>query len=61
MPFTPALTGMPLTAAPYFFLEQTYDTQVASELLAAHGVGCPPFDSYVKTLIDFVAEHPKLT
>ena len=60
MPFTPALTGMPLTAAPYFFLEQIYDTQVASELLAARGVACPPYDSYVKTLIDFVAEHPKL-
>ncbi|MDT7603276.1 MAG: hypothetical protein QOF61_1273 [Acidobacteriota bacterium] len=54
------LTGLPRVGAPYFFLKQTYDTARASELLAPHGISCPPFPSYVNTLIDFVEKHPQL-
>ena len=60
LPFSPALTGLPHSGVPYFFLEQTYDTARAQELLAPHGVHCPPFSSYVHALVDFVARHPKL-
>jgi thioester reductase-like protein len=54
------LTGLPRVGAPYFFVKQTYDTSRARELLAPHGINCPPFSSYVNALIDFVEKHPKL-
>lgn len=60
LPFSPPLSGLPHAAVPYFFVAQTYDTSVAAELLAAHGIACPPFASYVKNLIAFVRENPKL-
>ena len=60
LPFSPRLTGLPHSGVPYFFLEQTYDTTRARELLAPHNVRCPPFSSYVRALVDFVERHPKL-
>ena len=60
LPFTPRLTGLPHSSAPYFFLEQTYDTQQAAALLAPHGIACPRFSSYVDKLVSFVQEHPTL-
>ena len=60
LPFSPALTGLPHCAVPYFFLEQIHDGTLARELLEPHGIRCPKFPDYVKALIDFVAEHPKL-
>jgi nucleoside-diphosphate-sugar epimerase len=59
-PVSPAITGLPSYGVPYFFLSQTYDTSVADELLAPHGVECPNFADYVGNLIDFVEKHPKL-
>jgi nucleoside-diphosphate-sugar epimerase len=60
LPFSPALTGLPHSAVPYFFLEQTHDSTRARELLEPHGIRCPRFPDYVGALINFVAEHPKL-
>ena len=60
LPVAEPLTGMPRVAVPYFFIEQTYDTARAEELLAPHDIHCPPFPSYVGALVDYVAEHPKL-
>jgi nucleoside-diphosphate-sugar epimerase len=60
LPFSPALTGLPLFGVPYFFIKQDYDTAAADELLAAHGIRCPSFESYVRTLCDFVDAHPGL-
>lgn len=60
LPFSPTLTGLPHAGVPYFFLDQTYDTTRAQELLEPRGVRCPPFPSYVNALIDFVERHPKL-
>jgi nucleoside-diphosphate-sugar epimerase len=60
LPFSPALTGLPHSAVPYFFLEQTHDSTRARELLEPHGITCPRFPDYVGALIGFVAEHPKL-
>lgn len=60
LPFSPALTGLPHYGVPYFFIEQTYDTAQADELLAAHGVKCPRFGDYARNLVKFVNEHPKL-
>ncbi|MBD0372108.1 MAG: SDR family oxidoreductase [Pyrinomonadaceae bacterium] len=60
LPFSPTLTGLPHAGVPYFFLDQTYDTTRARQLLEPHGVWCPPFPTYVNALIDFVERHPKL-
>jgi len=60
LPFSPALTGLPHCAVPYFFLEQTHDSTQARKLLEPHGIRCPRFPDYVGALINFVAEHPKL-
>ncbi|MEO6334901.1 MAG: SDR family oxidoreductase, partial [Pyrinomonadaceae bacterium] len=57
---SPALSGLPHSAVPYFFIAQTYDTQQAGEFLAAHGVRCPNFLDYVANLIGFVEKHPSL-
>lgn len=60
LPLAPAITRLPRHAVPYFFLKQTYDTAQACELLAPHGVRCPPFSSYVAAIVDFAAKHPQL-
>ena len=60
LPFASKITGLPHSAVPYFFLEQTYDTTRARELLAPHSVRCPRFPDYVGALVNFVAEHPTL-
>jgi nucleoside-diphosphate-sugar epimerase len=60
LPLAPRLTGLPHSAVPYFFLEQTYDTTVAQALLEPQGIHCPSFRSYVGELVDFVAGHPRL-
>jgi nucleoside-diphosphate-sugar epimerase len=60
LPLAPKLTGLPHSAVPYFFLEQTYDTTIAREMLEPHGIRCPSFPEYVGALVNFVAEHPRL-
>jgi thioester reductase-like protein len=60
LPPSPAISGLPHHGVPYFFLKQNYDTTQARQLLAAHGVTCPPFSSYVKTIVDYAARHPTL-
>jgi nucleoside-diphosphate-sugar epimerase len=60
LPLAPKVTGLPHSAVPYFFLKQTYDSAQACELLQPHDVFCPPFRSYVETLVDYAASHPKL-
>lgn len=56
-PFSPPITRLPHHAVPYFFIKQTYDTAVSSELLAKHDVQCPPFNSYVRNIIDYAARN----
>ena len=56
---SPKITDLPHSAVPYFFLNQTYDTAQSTALLEPHGVRCPPFDSYVNTIVEFVASHPE--
>jgi len=60
LPLAPKITGLPHSAVPYFFLKQTYDTSQSTALLKPHGVACPPFESYVKTIVNYAASHPKL-
>jgi len=60
LPPSPALSGLPHRGVPYFFLKQSYDTTQASQLLAPHGVTCPPFASYVTTIVDYAMNHPTL-
>ena len=57
---SPPITGLPTYAVPYFFLAQTYDTENAADLLKKHQLACPPFESYVTNLLDFVEENPEL-
>jgi thioester reductase-like protein len=60
LPPSPRITGLPHHAVPYFFVKQLYDTSQARELLAPHGMECPPFESYVDRIVDFVRLHPVL-
>ena len=60
LPLAPRITGLPHSAVPYFFLEQTYDTTRARQLLEPHGVRCPAFPDYVEALVNFVAENAEL-
>ncbi len=60
LPPSPALSGLPHHGVPYFFLKQNYDTTQATQLLVPRGVMCPPFQSYVKTIVDYAASHPTL-
>ncbi|HEV8591681.1 MAG TPA: SDR family oxidoreductase [Pyrinomonadaceae bacterium] len=60
LPFSPPITGLPHSGVPYFFIEQMYDTTVADQLLAMHGVRCPGFKVYARNLLKFVEKHPTL-
>lgn len=61
LPLAPKITDLPHSAVPYFFLKQHYDTTQAQALLKPLGISCPPFTSYVKTIVDYTARHPVLT
>ncbi len=58
LPSSPRITGLPHHGVPYFFLNQTYDTSQALELLEPHGVRCPSFRSYARTVVDYTGSHP---
>jgi thioester reductase-like protein len=60
LPPSPAITGLPHRAVPYFFIKQTYDTLIASRLLEPRGIYCPPFESYVDKIVEFAAAYPTL-
>ena len=60
LPLAPKITGLPHSGVPYFFLKQTYDAAQAAALLAPHDVSCPPFNSYVQTIVDYARRHPTL-
>lgn len=58
LPPSPKITGLPHHAVPYFFVKQLYDTTQAQELLAPHGIKCPPFAEYVDRIVEFARQHP---
>ena len=60
LPPSPKITGLPHSAVPYFFVKQLYDTSQAQELLAPHGIRCPPFETYVDRIVDFARQNPSL-
>jgi hypothetical protein len=41
-------------------VKQLYDTRQAQNLLAPHGIKCPPFETYVNKIVDFVKAHPRI-
>ena len=57
---SPPITGLPTQGVPYFFIEQTYDTALASDVLKTHRITCPSFRDYAGNLLDFVDEFPSL-
>jgi len=61
LPPSPRISGLPHHAVPYFFVKQLYDTTQAQELLAPHGIRCPPFESYVDRIVDYARRHPTIT
>ncbi len=60
LPPSPKITGLPHHAVPYFFVKQLYDTTEAQEMLAAHDIHCPPFETYVDRIVEFAKENPSL-
>ena len=60
LPPSPKITGLPHHAVPYFFVRQLYDSSQARDLLAPHGIRCPPFETYVDRIVDFARQHPIL-
>ena len=60
LPPSPKITGLPHHAVPYFFVKQLYDSTQAQELLAPHGIRCPPFETYVDQIVDFAKQNPRL-
>jgi nucleoside-diphosphate-sugar epimerase len=60
LPLSQKITGLPKAGAPYFFLNQTYDTTRANRLLSTHNLRCPSFRDYAGALIEYVTRHPKL-
>ena len=60
LPPSPRITGLPHHAVPYFFVKQTYESIEAQNLLVPHNIRCPPFKSYVDTIVDYAAKHPTL-
>ena len=59
-PISPPITGLPLSAVPYFFLDQTYDTTVARELLNPLGITCPSFPTYAYNIVTYAASRFRL-
>lgn len=60
LPPSPKITGLPHHAVPYFFVKQLYDSSQARQLLAAHGIQCPLFESYVENIVTFAKQNPVL-
>jgi thioester reductase-like protein len=60
LPPSPKITGLPHHAVPYFFVKQLYDSTNAQELLAPHGIRCPPFETYVDKIVNFAEQNPRL-
>jgi thioester reductase-like protein len=57
LPGAPRITHLPHHAVPYFFVKQLYDSSQAQQLLAPHGIHCPPFESYVDKIVAFAKEN----
>jgi thioester reductase-like protein len=60
LPPSPRITGLPHHAVPYFFVKQLYDSTQARQMLAEHGIHCPPFASYVNRIIEYARANPVL-
>src|SRR6185503_2988813 len=52
LPPSPKITGLPHHAVPYFFVKHLYASTNAQELLAPHGIRCPPFETYVDKIVN---------
>lgn len=61
LPPSPRITGLPHHGVPYFFVKQTYDSTEAQQLLNNHRLQCPPFTSYVDTIVEYAKQHPVLS
>ena len=60
LPGAPSITHLPHHAVPYFFVKQVYDSSQARQLLAPHGIQCPPFETYVDRIVNFAKQNPRL-
>jgi thioester reductase-like protein len=60
LPHAPKITHLPHHAVPYFFVKQLYDSTQAQQLLAPHGIHCPPFETYVNNIVDYARRNPTI-
>ena len=61
LPGAPRISHLPHHAVPYFFVKQLYDSSQAQQLLGPHGIHCPPFETYVDKIVNFVKKNPRLS
>ncbi len=57
LPISPPITGLPHSAVPYFFIDQTYDTTEATALLSSLGITCPAFPAYVDKIVAYTRQR----
>jgi thioester reductase-like protein len=60
LPHAPKITHLPHHAVPYFFVKQLYDSSQAQQLLAPHGIHCPPFETYVNNIVNYARRNPTI-
>lgn len=54
------VTGLDPEAVAYVDLPTRYDAEKTVTALEDTGIACPPFESYVARLVEFVREHPRV-
>lgn len=60
VPGVHALLRIPAPAVDYFVHPTRYDTSHTRTDLAGSGIECPPFDSYVDRLVEYMRAHPEV-
>lgn len=51
------MTGIPPETLDYFTLPTRYINPATRSALAGSGIACPPFASYVNTLVEYAQTH----
>lgn len=60
VPGVKALMRIPAAAVDYFVHPTHYDTASARSDMASSGIACPPFASYLDTLVAWMRAHPEV-
>lgn len=60
VPFLERALGIPAASVDYFVHPTAYSTENTRRDLAGTGIECPPIDSYIDRMVDFVRRHPEI-